>query len=268
MAHQAPQKTAQLFTTTSGQGKPVLVLHGWGMNQQVWQPIHNALSDCAEVTWVDLPGHGQSQTVCAERFTDWVDYVGALLKPDTVIMGWSLGGLVAQALAQAYPAKVSGLVLVASTPKFVQTAEWQHGVAADVLQGFAQSLQQDYQATVKRFFALQFMGVRHDAAALRQLQQAVLAHSADPVALRLGLKVLADADYTEQLPAVPALWLFGKLDKLIPVSLAQVLRQHPQLSTGSQVKVLDKAAHVPFVTHPEVFLDVVVPFVQAAHYAG
>ncbi len=254
-----------LSATVSGQGKPLLAIHGWGMNQQIWQPVQAGLSTCAEVSWVDLPGHGSNHEVLAESFEDWVQRLGELLQPETVIMGWSLGGLVAQALAHAYPEKVKGLVLVASTPRFVQGESWIHGVAPDVLQGFASNLQQDFQATVKRFFALQFMGVRHDPKELRRLQQDVLAYPADAAALQLGLKILGEADFTTQLPKVPALWLFGKLDRLIPISLAATLQQHSQLSAGSQVEVLAQAAHVPFVTHSQQFLELTEPFIKAVH---
>lgn len=256
---------SKLFTSVSGQGKPLLVLHGWGMNQQIWQPVHTGLSACAEVTWVDLPGHGQSQATTAVHFDEVVAQLGELLQPDSVILGWSLGGLLAQALAQAHPDKVLALVLVASTPCFVQTEDWPHGLPAEVLQGVADNLQQDYQATVQRFFALQFMGVRHNAAALRALQRDVLRYPAAPAALQAGLNTLRDTDFRVQLPQLPTLWLFGKLDRLIPVSLATALQQHPQLSAGSQVAVLDKAAHVPFVTHPTGFLEQIVPFVTKHH---
>ncbi|MEZ5449426.1 MAG: hypothetical protein R3E89_10730 [Thiolinea sp.] len=52
---------SQLFTETAGQGTPLLVLHGWGMNRLVWEPVRAALEQQARVTWVDLPGHGANR---------------------------------------------------------------------------------------------------------------------------------------------------------------------------------------------------------------
>ena len=220
------------------------------------------MSACGRVTLVDLPGHGRSHGLSLGSLDEVVESLAGLLQPETVIIGWSLGGLVAQALAQAYPELVKGLVLVASTPKFTQSDTWKHGLADDVLQNFAANLQQDYQQTVKRFFALQFMGVRHDPAAMRRLQQDILSTPADLLALEQGLNILATADFTARRPEIPTLWLLGKLDRLIPVSLLEELRQW---GGNHQVELMNKAAHVPFVTHPTEFLASVVPFIRALH---
>ncbi len=249
---------SQLFSTVAGQGRPLVVLHGWGMNQSVWQPVRAQLEARARVSWLDLPGHGHSLSVRMGRLDEVVEQLAAHIPEHALIMGWSLGGLVAQALAHAYPNKVAGLVLVASTPRFVAGDTWAHGLADPVLTGFASDLQQDYAATVKRFFALQFMGVRSDPLAVHALRDAVLAHPAALQALEDGLEILRTADFRQHLVQQPCLWLLGRLDKLIPTSVAVGLRELGY----HRVEVLPKAAHVPFVTHPDEFMALVGRFMD------
>ncbi|CAG0912116.1 unnamed protein product, partial [Cyprideis torosa] len=143
-------------------------------------------------------------------------------------MGWSLGGLVAQALALQYPQLVKALILVASTPCFVQHAGWQHGLPESVLHEFATNLQQDYQATVKRFFALQFMGVRSNPQMIHDLRDNILSKPAAFHALETGLEILNSADFSRQTITHPQQWILGRLDKLIPVGLAETLEHRHQ----------------------------------------
>ncbi|MAL84228.1 MAG: pimeloyl-[acyl-carrier protein] methyl ester esterase, partial [Idiomarina sp.] len=49
-----------LSVTCSGTGTPFVVLHGWGMNGNIWQPVVPALSENFQLHCVDLPGFGLS----------------------------------------------------------------------------------------------------------------------------------------------------------------------------------------------------------------
>ncbi|CAA6801720.1 MAG: Biotin synthesis protein BioH [uncultured Thiotrichaceae bacterium] len=253
---------SQLFSRIEGTGQPLVVLHGWGMNHRVWEPVRQPLAEHAQVSWIDLPGHGDSHQAEATS----IDGIAELLLPHipqgAVIMGWSLGGLVAQALAVKYPERVAALILVASTPCFVQHDNWAYGLPQAVLQGFSENLQQDYQATVKRFFALQFMGVKSDPKAVSQLRNDIMSKPATMQALTGGLAILNTADFSQQVIEQPKQWIFGRLDKLIPASLADALEPNE----SQQVHVMQKAAHVPFVTHPDEFLAVVIPFIEQVQH--
>lgn len=250
---------SQLFTLTEGQGRPLVALHGWGMNQIVWQPIRERLIQQAQVTWVDLPGHGRSVELKLTSLEAVVDQLIPYIPDHAVIMGWSLGGLIAQALAQRLPEQVAGLILVASTPRFVVAADWTYALSGEVLQGFADNLEQDYAATVRRFFALQFMGVRSDPAALNRLRDQILQYPASLDALKAGLGILRTTDYRQAAIQQPCLWLLGRLDKLIPSHVAEGL----QTLDYTNVQIMPKAAHVPFVTHPDEFMSIVEDFLDA-----
>lgn len=249
---------SQLFTITEGQGRPLVALHGWGMNQVVWQPIRERLTQQAQVTWVDLPGHGRSAELKSASLEAVVEQLIPHIPDNAVIMGWSLGGLIAQAVAQRLPEKLAGLILVASTPKFVLSPDWPYALSTEVLQSFADSLGQDYVATVRRFFALQFMGVRSDPTALHTLRDQILQYPASLSALKDGLEVLRTADCRKNSIQQPCLWVLGRLDKLIPVSLADGL----QALRYGEVQVMPKAAHVPFVTHSDEFMIIVENFIH------
>ena len=89
---------------------------------------------------VDLPGYGESLAVSAASLDDYVEYIAVQIRQPSLMVGWSLCGLVTLQLAQRYPEKLSGLFQVATNPKFVQSDSWQAGVVMNVFEQFAESL--------------------------------------------------------------------------------------------------------------------------------
>ena len=108
------------------EGKPVLILHGWGCNHTTVGSIANALSDKMRVISVDLPGHGKSQEPNVVFGTD--DFADIILKlidslqlKQPSLIGHSFGGRTIIAMASKSPKeKFNKIVLVDSagiTPK-------------------------------------------------------------------------------------------------------------------------------------------------------
>jgi non-heme chloroperoxidase len=110
----------ELFAQDLGAGTPVVLLHGWALSHEVWDRQIGVLLDAGRrVIAVDLRGHGAS-TKCADGYDvdQLSDDVAVLLRALDVeavdLVGWSLGGLTAFALAARHPERVRRLVLVGS----------------------------------------------------------------------------------------------------------------------------------------------------------
>lgn len=250
---------SHLHMTNYGQGRLLVLLHGWGMNSHVWQPLLPTLAQHAQVTCIDLPGHGTNSHLPLGTLAEAVTQLAPHIPQDAIVMGWSLGGLIAQGLAHALPERIAALILIASTPKFIAEGDWAHGVSPDLLALFGRSLQTDYLGTVKRFFALQFLSTKTDTRLVNALRERIMEHPASITALEQGLTILQTADFSQVPVTQPALWILGKLDKLIPASLADAL---PEMGY-KHIAVLDGAAHVPFITHPELFMAHIEAFLDA-----
>ena len=159
--------------------KTLMLIHGWGMNSQVWEPIRAELEAHYHIVWVDLPGHGFNKHIKAESFENMVELVSNHTPENTHIIAWSLGGLVAQSLLHRIPERIKSMTLVASTLRFSQSKEgdWPHAMSHEVLQRFAQNLKQDTEKTLKGFIALQFIGVENAKQAQDQLINRLLYQS-------------------------------------------------------------------------------------------
>lgn len=253
-----------LWWQTEGEGKIDLVLlHGWGLNAEVWHNIIPELSTHFRLHLVDLPGYGRSTGFAALTLAEMADRV--LAQPSApaqaIWLGWSLGGLVASQIALTHPERVQALVSVASSPCFTAREAWP-GIKPDVLSGFQHMLNVDFQKTVERFLALQTMGTEHARQDARLLKSVVLAQPiADVEVLNGGLHILKTTDLRETLATleIPHWRIYGQLDGLVPRKVAELLDERWPHSVSH---ILPKAAHAPFISHAEHFCQLLVSLRQ------
>ncbi|MDT0176170.1 pimeloyl-ACP methyl ester esterase BioH [Enterobacter sp. BRE11] len=251
-----------LYWHTCGEGNVELVLlHGWGLNAEVWQSIVPRLSPHFRLHLVDLPGYGRSQGFGALSLAEMAQRLLPHLPPRALLLGWSLGGLVATELALLAPQRIAGVISVASSPCFTAGEAWP-GIKPETLATFRAQLNSDFQRTVERFLALQTLGTDSARQDARRLKEVVLAQPMPPVAvLDGGLAILREVDLRDRLPqlAVPFLRLYGALDGLVPRRVASLL---DAALPASPSIVMEKAAHAPFISHPDAFCQHILDFRQ------
>ena len=98
-----------------GGGMTVWVcLHYFGGSAQSWAPLTEVLQEPCVTP--DLRGFGSEPPAGAMRVADHADDMAAVLPPDFVLVGHSMGGKVAMAVAARHPTGLRGLVLVAPSP--------------------------------------------------------------------------------------------------------------------------------------------------------
>jgi len=161
------------------------------------------------------------------------------------------------------PERIDKLIAVAASPRFLvePDSQWP-GVEPQVLEGFAQGLEQDYRKTLQQFLSIQALGSERAKQEIRLLREGLFAHGEPAVAaLRGALGILQSADLREQLPAIhcPTLFLAGARDSLMPV---QAARLSADMVPGAQLVVVEGAGHAPFISHPDIFLQQVRQFLH------
>jgi poly(3-hydroxyoctanoate) depolymerase len=110
----------RLRVSRSGDGPPLLLVNGLGASLEMWSPLRPHLPH-SEVISFDLPGAGGSSVPCLPlRIRGTADLVAELLcklgVARTDVLGYSLGGIVAQELAYRHPSTVDRLILAATAP--------------------------------------------------------------------------------------------------------------------------------------------------------
>jgi pimeloyl-[acyl-carrier protein] methyl ester esterase len=243
----------------TGHGDPLVMLHGWGMHGGAWGEVVNTLAQHFQVHCVDLPGHGFSKNCCnaATAFTlDTVaEELSARFDGSFNLLGWSLGGLIAQQWAAREPHKIRRLVLVASTPCFAERPDWNSGMPQETLGQFAADLEKHFGITLRRFLALQARGSENERELLTGLRERLFSRGEPNLAaLRGGLDILRNADLRGILPNItqPVLAIAGQRDKLTPPQASLYLAR---AMPNARAVEIGGAAHAPFLSHPLAFIE-------------
>lgn len=240
----------KLWHDSAGVGPDLVLLHGWGMNAAVWEPLLPGLCERYRVTRLELPGHGASEPL-GTGLDDWANACLAVAPPQAAWVGWSLGGLLAQRAALLAPQRVTRLCLVTATPSFVRRPGWPAAMDGRVFEQFAGALLKDPAATLKRFLSLQVKGADEVRTVLRTLNAALGQRpAASAQGLETGLRLLREGDLRESLCglAMPSHWLFGERDTLVPAEAAAAVGI---LQPAAEFETVERAGHAPWLSHPQ-----------------
>jgi len=229
----------------------IVFIHGWGQSTQTWHAQVDYFGARHQVLAVDLPGHGGASDLPLEN---WGEALLAMLPAEPVVLvGWSLGGMLALRLATTHAARLAGMVLLSTTPSFRLRPGWKHACTDEVFERFLESLEANAPRLLDRFFALMLQGDELDRKQFLSIVRTAVdkRHPTSTAGLRCGLKLLDELDLRASLPGIslPTLVVHGQADAVTPIGAAQYLVGHMPAATLSVMQ----AGHAPHLTQAERF---------------
>ncbi|GAB3319864.1 malonyl-ACP O-methyltransferase BioC [Haliea atlantica] len=237
----------------------LVLLHGWSGSRELWRPLLAPLRGLANLVLVDWlpPPDVPSETGLAATVEGLLDRLPARFG----LLGWSLGGQLAAALAARAPSRVDCLVTVCSNPCFLARADWP-GLSPEDLAAMGASLPRHPVQTLRRFDALQGRGAPR--AWLRYLQQC--RRELPLPALQAGLAWLGDLDLREVLATLPMpqRHLLGEADALVPPDLAPALESLLAGQREAVVAALPAVGHLLPLQASEALLAAIAPLLESS----
>lgn len=238
----------------------VFFIHGWAANHHVFDSLISQLPEHIECHSLDLPGHGAADTQALAPFDviAIADAIASDLPNGSHLLGWSLGGLIAMYIAARHPEKVKSLVLTATFAKFIASDDYPQGLKNPALAKMVTLFESDYPKYMQQFFQLQFM-YRKDKSHVLTTLMPLLTQYGCPPALSSALDAIYHSDARDMLPNInqPTCLIFGNKDTISTVAMGQYLQEH---IPTSELVVIDKAAHAPFLSHEHEFIQTITDF--------
>lgn len=119
----------------SGQGKPVVLLHGFTGSTATWSTLVPTLADRFQVITFDLPGHGKTKVDTAKTMLECCSDMKAILEQLGLrkihLLGYSMGGRTALSFAMTYPDMVESLILESASPGLADEADRKERINSD-----------------------------------------------------------------------------------------------------------------------------------------
>jgi pimeloyl-[acyl-carrier protein] methyl ester esterase len=225
-----------LWHKTIGNGPSLVLLHGWAFNSDIFQSLIDKYKENYRITVIDLPGHGRSRDIDG-NIENWCDELIKLIPEQSILLGWSLGGLLSTYIASQI--EISKLILVAASPCLINNKNWHYGINIEVFNQFAINLKNDSTKSLKRFVSLQ----SKDKSQLQELYKSIQKYPASNNALNNGLEIIINSDLRDIYKdiAVPKTTILGSLDTLVPVKIKEWYE-----TVGSQTFIIH-SGHLPFI---------------------
>jgi 3-oxoadipate enol-lactonase len=239
---------------------PVVVLSNSLMSSyEMWDPTVPALSERFRVLRYDTRGHGRSGTTPGPYSIDMLaDDALALLDALGVatahVVGLSMGGMTAQQLGARYPQRVKSLALCNTASEMPPRSLWEDRLAIATRQGIAGLVD----GTVKRWFTAPFIErAPHD---IKKVRSFILGTGVEGyIACAEAVRDMAQTTMLLKIKA-PTLIIAGRHDPACTVDQATVLNR---MIDGSQLTILEDAAHLSNIEQPQAFNQTLLNFLDA-----
>lgn len=258
---------------TAGEGEPALLfIHGLGASLETWEWNLDALAQEHRAVALDVVWFGKSdkpsRQVTRDYFGDFIaGFMDAIGVSSAVLVGNSMGGMIAVMTAMQHPDRVAGLVLVSSAGFGSDLAWWLRLRSALPVGKFFRPSIGMYRYAVRQL-------VYDPAVVTDDLVQIFVDMANEPGALDASRRVLrSGVDWRGLRPIVltevreaarairvPTLIVWGKQDRVVPVAQAEIAARH---IPDARLHIFERCGHAPMIEKADEFNELVARFVAA-----
>lgn len=242
----------------TGGGAPVLFSNSLGTDFRIWDRVLSRLPEGLRAIRYDKRGHGLSD--CNGRFYNMSDHIAdaaavmdAAGAKDAVVVGLSIGGMIAQGLAAKRPDLVRGVVLCDTGAKIGTPEMWADRIKA-VEESGIEALEE---SILERWFSKRFR--TEETGELALWRNMLVRTSLDGYAGSSAAIARADLQESTSMLRIPAVALGGDEDGSTPPDL---VRDTVQLIPGGVFHLIHGAGHLPCIEKPDETAKIIADFLK------
>jgi pimeloyl-[acyl-carrier protein] methyl ester esterase len=240
-----------MLIETLGSGHPIIFIHGWAMNKDVFKPFFEKLDkNKYQLLFFDLPEMDENDTweKCINQINNEIQNYNF---DSFDLFGWSLGGQVAIEIYRLNREKVKKIILASSTPIFVKNDLWGFGLNEKIFENFAKSIISDQKKTLTNFFNLQLLGQESKKAILNYLTNCVASKDININSLKFYLSHMKNNNFLTFMGNMNCdIYLIaGDQDKIVPIESQTFMQKN--IRNVKKTIFINKASHIPFLSHPD-----------------
>ena len=223
-----------------------VLLHGWGVSNNVWKSFVLKLKDFKNVytpCLYDIYRHSNDH-----GFEAAAEALSKKIKKNSIIIAWSIGGLIALRL-MTLTTKVRAIIFIASSPCFINKEGWPNTINKNSLSELKKRFSNDAVRGLKHFAGLVAYGDISSSVTSKTIRQYLAAQQQTPI-LFSWLNELEKADQRDQFAAleIPAQIILGQNDILIKSNIQNQIRQ---LNPYIHSSIIKDCGHAPFISRPD-----------------
>jgi len=235
-----------------------LFINSLGTDFRIWNGVAESLKQYGDILLFDNRGHGLSDIVDGTATLD--DFAGdaeALLNhlsiKKCIPIGLSVGGMIAQILADRTPSKFPKLILCDTRHKIGNAQIWNDRIAAVNEKGLASVSD----GVMQRWFSQSF----HETHPEKVVGYKNMLERMPPIGYMQTVVAIRDGDLTEVAKRIkiPTLCIVGSEDKS---TTPEEVKNLSDLIAGSRFEIIQGSGHIPCVDNPELLSKLIIDFIK------
>ncbi|TNF69568.1 MAG: alpha/beta hydrolase [Gammaproteobacteria bacterium] len=230
-----------------------IFISGWQFKTTIFSDIASQFNSFQLIEYFEI----EDKTISFEQYTEQLYSQLKLSKINkNILIGWSLGGLFALEIASKLKEKIDAVILINSSPFFSESKvnHW-FGINQLEKEKFYFLFENNKTKLLRRFINLVSYPV------INKNISNYISHESD-AHWYLLLKFLFETDLREKLQSltIPVLFILGTEDAILKINKEQLVN----LNVNIQIKKMQQAGHIPFITHQELTVHIIKDFLDAA----
>jgi len=251
-----------------GSGPTILLVHGFGCDQNLWRPVVDRLKSAFRLVLIDLVGSGSSDPAAWDPAkysslsgyaADILDVVDELHLRDVVFVGHSVSAMIGALATLTDPSRFAKLVMLTPSPCYIDDGDYHGGFSRADIDELLESLGQNYLGW-SRAMAPVIMGTPDRPELADELADTFC--RTDPERALVFARTTFLSDNRADLPRIPlpTLVIECSQDAIAPREVGAYVHAHVH---GSRLVTLDATGHCPHVSAPDAAASAIADFARA-----
>lgn len=248
-------KNARIRYSDQGEGRAIVLLHGFPLNLQVWEEFSEELSKHFRVIAIDLPGFGESESIgyfhSMELMAQCVHQVMRNLNLRRyIVAGHSMGGYAGLAFGELFPENLRGLIMFHSS-SYQDSPEKKLDRDRSI-----ENIKKRTKTFLKAATLNLFANPKDEH--IKKVREIVSKNSVrGMVEATEGMKDRKDREIILRFSEYPVLFIYGKYDKILPI---EKMLPQTEIPRDRETLLLENAGHMGFYEAKEECLNAIVKF--------
>ncbi|CAL9338022.1 Sigma factor SigB regulation protein RsbQ [Streptomyces sp. enrichment culture] len=249
-------------------GRPVVLVHGFGCDQNMWRLVEPLLAEDHPLVLFDYVGAGRSDLSAwqEDRYSSLDGYARDLVEVceeldlrDAVVVGHSVSAMTGVLAAAAAPGRIGALVMVCPSPRYIDEDDYRGGFSAEDIDELLESLESNYLGW-SAAMAPVIMGNPDRPELGEELTNSFCATDPDIARVFARTTFLSDSRKDLETVTVPTLILECEQDVIAPREVGAYV--HAAVK-GSELVTLDAVGHCPQLSAPEATASAIRSFLSS-----
>ncbi|MBE4908407.1 2-succinyl-6-hydroxy-2,4-cyclohexadiene-1-carboxylate synthase [Bacillus luteolus] len=255
------------YVEIRGKGSSLLFLHGFTGSSQNWLPIVSMFEDTYQCILIDILGHGRTDSPANSKLydiekvsRDIISILDELLIDNVTLIGYSMGGRLALALAINYPQRINKLILESSSPGLLLESE--RNIRSENDLKLANDIRKNgIEWFVNYWEQIPLFETQHSLST--EVKQAIRKQRLNNKTVGLvnsliGMGTGSQPSYWDRLGSleIPVLLICGEVDQ----KFCEIAKQMSKKLPNAKVEKITGVGHAIHVEHPKFFGKIVSEF--------